>query len=877
MNSQQPKSSERSRTQRHFYNPAFQDGSMERHDPLPQHGTHYEFSSYEYPEKFVVPAYPQSSSPTPVRRIPSPRPNVLWNQGDYGSEPKRIPLSDLAHGGQYVVHHVPTVERRYGESKISNDEMDMEHLLQRLPSRQLDEVAVSAAKSLNQKQAKRKSALISKKQGFATEDMEMLEDMFDADEKEKTEEAVRSFPATMVAKRSIRTKLNLRKREAPNLAKRIKYSIGMWWKHLKNSLAELRYSMDLWHSHMKKIEGNFGSDVLSYFLFLKWLLVINIPTLFLTVGFIVIPQLLHRWFQQEPSGYLSQRSFTGLELLTGEGWFADTELYYGYYTNGSVQLASSDKKYYMHLAYLFTCGGYYLLTLFILGQSILQSYKKYYIEAGDLYSMHIVLKVLSSWNFSLTSPEAIKLNQKNIYNEIKEFVFGLRKTQTPKTWKKKCQLFTLRVATNLFCLGISAGCTYLVYYMSADLYEKNFSVTVNSTAAENSTVSATTTTTAITTTTATPNTTSSPGNSSNSSNSIVPEIVHPYQRIMDEASQPLLLLVLPVSLGAIHLILPLIFSLVERFEQFENPKTILYVHLFRSMLLRIATLSMCVIFWYRFVATDRRNTIQCWESYMGQDLYRLVIVDFIFMLLGTFFAEFIRRLIAKAIPGVEHPTFAIARNTLELIYAQALCWIGTFFSPLLTCIVMLKLVIIFYVKMVSVLRNCRPSEHPWRASHTHTVFLGFLIVIFLCTSAIVAVGIIFIQPSSSCGPFQGLDRMYTVVPDLVKAWEKDIKWLGSVIKFISSPGFIGAILIAFGTGVYLVRTIMKGHMDSVQQLKQQLGLEGKDKKFLINLLNQVNQREQIKPRLTCGDTETDMAGGGRVFVRQVAENVVGIR
>ena len=92
---------------------------------------------------------------------------------------------------------------------------------------------------------------------------------------------------------------------------------GQGWKHFKDNLAELKYTLQLWHSHLKKIEGNFGTDVLSYFVFLKWLLLINIPTLLLTVGFILVPQFLFRWFQQDPTGYPKYHDFTGLELLTG--------------------------------------------------------------------------------------------------------------------------------------------------------------------------------------------------------------------------------------------------------------------------------------------------------------------------------------------------------------------------------------------------------------------------------------------------------------------------------------------------------------------------------------------------------------------------------
>jgi hypothetical protein len=88
-------------------------------------------------------------------------------------------------------------------------------------------------------------------------------------------------------------------------------------------MAEFAYSLELWRSHMKKIEGHFGTGVTSYFLFLKWIFVLNIIVFTLTtLGFVVVPQVLYRYYQKDPSGYqtpanTSTVTFTGEELLTG--------------------------------------------------------------------------------------------------------------------------------------------------------------------------------------------------------------------------------------------------------------------------------------------------------------------------------------------------------------------------------------------------------------------------------------------------------------------------------------------------------------------------------------------------------------------------------
>lgn len=61
--------------------------------------------------------------------------------------------------------------------------------------------------------------------------------------------------------------------------------------------------------------GIFGTGVCSYFLFLRWLLYLNMLVCILTVAFLLIPQVLHRHSSKD-----NRESFSGLELITGEVW-----------------------------------------------------------------------------------------------------------------------------------------------------------------------------------------------------------------------------------------------------------------------------------------------------------------------------------------------------------------------------------------------------------------------------------------------------------------------------------------------------------------------------------------------------------------------------
>lgn len=72
------------------------------------------------------------------------------------------------------------------------------------------------------------------------------------------------------------------------------------------------HALTPWHYTLKRIGGQFGSSVLSYFLFLKTLLAFNALLLLPLLAFVVGVQAA---FPPAPRGPVP--AFTGLELLTG--------------------------------------------------------------------------------------------------------------------------------------------------------------------------------------------------------------------------------------------------------------------------------------------------------------------------------------------------------------------------------------------------------------------------------------------------------------------------------------------------------------------------------------------------------------------------------
>lgn len=77
------------------------------------------------------------------------------------------------------------------------------------------------------------------------------------------------------------------------------------------SLLSVLHTLQPWHYSLKQISGRFGSSILSYFLFLKTLLMFNLLLFLLLLIFVIAIQAAY------PSATLNSEAFTGLEPLTG--------------------------------------------------------------------------------------------------------------------------------------------------------------------------------------------------------------------------------------------------------------------------------------------------------------------------------------------------------------------------------------------------------------------------------------------------------------------------------------------------------------------------------------------------------------------------------
>ncbi|XP_013361421.1 PREDICTED: transmembrane channel-like protein 6 isoform X2 [Chinchilla lanigera] len=477
------------------------------------------------------------------------------------------------------------------------------------------------------------------------------------------------------------------------------------------------------------------------------------------------------------------------------GCFTHTVMYYGYYRNTMLNTPCSSPQcspgagslpYNMPVAYLFTVGATFFITCITLVYSMSHSFGESY-RVGSTKGVHAIT-VFCSWDYKVTQKWASRLQRDNIRTQLKELLAEWRLRRSPQSVCGRLRQVTVLALVWLLCLGVALGCAVAVLTFSE--------VTIQSPAA---------------------------------------------------AGREAGLLVLPVVVCLLNLAAPYLFRGLATLEQHDSPVLEVYLAVCRNLILKMAILGVLCYHWLgRRVATLQD---QCWEDFVGQELYRFLVMDFIFALLDSLFGELVWRLISERRLRRRKPEFDIARNVLDLIYGQTLTWLGVLFSPLLPAVQILRLLILFQVKKASLMANCQAPRRPWLASHMSTVFLTLLCFpAFLGAAIFLCYAVWQVKPSDTCGPFRSLDRMYeagTVWKRHLEQGSPGAPWLSWLHWYLVENTFflflVSALLLAV---IYLNIQVVKGQRKVICLLKEQIRNEGEDKIFLINRLHSVYERKE---------------------------------
>ncbi|KAM6942338.1 BOS complex subunit NOMO3-like [Lycodopsis pacificus] len=255
------------------------------------------------------------------------------------------------------------------------------------------------------------------------------------EEKQKSQMAqrpIRELPKTMAEKRRDETQRLEENRELSSFGQ-LKVSTRRCLRRLRDDVHEWLSSLKLWRGDIHMIEGMFGTGILSYFSFLRFLVMLNLIIFVLMFSFVMLPIIIapsasgNITYNQNDGSVCSvypSSARRGLvifhehitDLLSGGGFLEQTYLFYGYYKVDKIHFPKA--TYNLPLAYLLVTIAYLFLSLVWIVKRSATGFKRNLIQDEDRFQS-FCNKIFAGWDFCITNENAVRLKRSSLLYELR--------------------------------------------------------------------------------------------------------------------------------------------------------------------------------------------------------------------------------------------------------------------------------------------------------------------------------------------------------------------------------------------------------------------------------------------------------------------------
>ncbi|XP_043570812.1 transmembrane channel-like protein 7 isoform X2 [Chiloscyllium plagiosum] len=689
-------------------------------------------------------------------------------------------------------------------------------------------------------------------------EMSNLLSVFEEMQLSESRRPLRELPINLTEKRKVREK---RKCDTGSLS-----NWGSWKQNRQNSLTRLKEEaigviswLELWRSSLSEIEGRYGTGIQSYFTFLRFLVFLNFSAFLLVGGFVLLPSIYINTmklnlttaehlrntsslapecfkYNPYPQGLVRFYAYI-LDLFSGTGFMELSYMFYGYYKSDVYQ----DVNYKLPLAYLLTMFLYFLLCFsWIIGR-IVNGFKQECMHEKN-YSTRHSTKIFTLWDFCIKETIMATLKKQSIVNDLKIDLQEqtCRRRKAERSTEDRLFLYFIRFVLNLFIMILLTGAFYCIYQAT---------------------------------------TTSQQFQRRGSENKEMYFVIEFFMEYLP-----------PIVISISNILLPFLFRIIVRYEEYP-PNTEINLILIRSVFLRLTNLSMLVFsLWQHITCSDSESKqdceacghsihYPCWETKIGQEMYKLMLFDFLSCIAVTFCVELPRKFIVEHAPFeitkmLKKQQFLIPENVLDIVDGQTIVWIGMFYSPLLPLLNIVKYFIIFYVKKHSLYNYCRPGKRLFRASSSK-IFFQLVLLFGLATAIVpVSVNIATVHPSMSCGPFRHYESAWLIIPATVSTFPSEVQ---RFLKYTISEPFILLVITILCMILTTLVSLVQINRSTITQLKKHLILTGKDKRYLVKKLSSRSQHLQHGPfRDSSSESDTLSRAGLEIFNNRTLSSSISV-
>ncbi|XP_037073629.1 transmembrane channel-like protein 7 [Pollicipes pollicipes] len=733
--------------------------------------------------------------------------------------------------GEFYQEHFPSSQAglEADDSLSGGASSSQAQLLHILPSRQLlhtvDGVTMSRGQMTRTLGKRRSTLTLRPSQVQADADDEMLPDQDIPDEQQVWDQiqAIKAMPIPMEKKRERKNKLLTSSAFRVQGMQRFHLHRQKFWSHFKDAMVDI-FAFELWHDSLRLIEGNFGTGVLSYFRYIKKVMYMNIAVFAAMLSFVVLPNLLLKRTEplhcdltdnstvtaccnQNYTEYVHNNSWGGvtkgfMDFLQGTGYMELTPLFYGYYENVVLIGATSGLYYNLPLAYVLVSISCLLLCLAFVVIHTAHGFQDAILSRGKFYQYCNV--IFSAWDFCIDNVSAREYKQMAVYNELKGYLETdqYEAERRNRSQMDVIQLYVVRTVTNIIVTVILIICGVIIFYV------------------------------------------------------VQYSLLHVEMEASGENRSTLLTIYqyLPaMTVSVMNIVVTLFMYHIVTLERYTAQVNVILT-LVRTVFLRVASIAVLMYSFFVkykaqcegqltgfecFLPGCRANA--CWETIIGQTCYKLMLTDFACIAGLNLFVYFPLKVVIDhfQVPWMRKiflQEFEIPRHVLDVVYNQALCWLGVFYSPLLPGIAALICFLYFYLKRFTCTRICEPPKLSLHTIRSSAFYMLVSLFSFFAALTIIIFSMAEVQPSRSCGPFRGLHTMWMEIQDTVNALPG---WLRTFIHFFGSAGFAVPLVVALLLAMYYYSAIAAANKHMIEVLKEQLVLEGHDKQFLLSKLNEL--------------------------------------
>lgn len=464
------------------------------------------------------------------------------------------------------------------------------------------------------------------------------------------------------------------------------YDLKRWFELQRT---QRRDPVFLWRTSIKLIEGRFGTPYASFFVFIRWMFLLNAAMAVFWFALVVLPNIIT--FDYSHSITLS---FSVDQLLSGRGAVGQSWMFYGSY-------AASAGSYRMDMAYvavtiivLISCAMFVIHTMVQALRPVHSSGSLVNMDKKSPYSVF----VFTSFDHALNDKGAILTLQQGIVNAIRDHLNDDLNTtahlqMTPaEIWKLQLTRAGGWAIWAVFVTGSFVALWYII--QTQDITASGISA--YSTVLVFATI-----------------------------NSVFPMAIS----IMTKFEKYTGPMEMKIAIGRSAILRTL------------SLWAVLY-----GLYQKTDLLGTQLPLYNPNVITPPES---CAGQIYGQELWRLLLVDTIaFSATLTAYHLVMYRFWYKKQDKLE---LDIPEGVLSVVYRQGLTWVGMVFCPVLPILSTLSLAYIFMIYYLLVKYTCKPPVKRWTQSR-HNVFFFFFLLIQLIVS-IVPLNIALQGYKPNCGPY----------------------------------------------------------------------------------------------------------------------------